>query len=262
MELSRQEYWSRLPFPSPGDLPDPEIKPWSPALQENSSPSEPSEKPHICIYLCVYHIFLSYLSIPLLMDKPNIFSVGREEITSENIFGVGGIWTVPGRMKKAWIKMKVKSLSRVQLFATPWTVAYQAPPSMGFSRQECWSGLPFPSPGIFPTQADALPSEPPGKPLTKDGSWWVMTKGKSSSRSDVSGNWLGVEVSCRVGFISRSSESWCGKGKLGTDFWSTLKMTTFSRIQPSLLRILIKDFYFYFLFFWFFLNFILFLNFT
>ena len=47
---------------------------------------------------------------------------------------------------------KVKSLSRVWHFATPWTVAYQAPPSMGFSRQECWSRLPSPSPGIFPTQ--------------------------------------------------------------------------------------------------------------
>ena len=42
--------------------------------------------------------------------------------------------------------MKVKSLSPVQLFATPWTVAYQAPPSMGFSRQEYWSGVPLPSP--------------------------------------------------------------------------------------------------------------------
>ena len=42
--------------------------------------------------------------------------------------------------------MKVKSLSRVQLLATPWTAAYQAPPSMGFSRQEYWSGLPLPSP--------------------------------------------------------------------------------------------------------------------
>ena len=40
--------------------------------------------------------------------------------------------------------------SRVQLFATPWTVAYQASPSMGFSRQEYWSGLPFPSPGDRP----------------------------------------------------------------------------------------------------------------
>ena len=67
--------------------------------------------------------------------------------------------------------MKVKSLSRVQLFATPWTVAHQAPLSMGFSRQEYWSGLPFPSPGDLPhlgieprspaLQADALTSEPP-----------------------------------------------------------------------------------------------------
>ena len=45
---------------------------------------------------------------------------------------------------------KVKSLSRVRLFVNTWTVAYQAPPSMGFSRQECWSGLPFPSPGDLP----------------------------------------------------------------------------------------------------------------
>ena len=42
--------------------------------------------------------------------------------------------------------MKVKSLSRVQLLATPWTSAYEAPPSMGFSRQEYWSGVPLPSP--------------------------------------------------------------------------------------------------------------------
>ena len=58
--------------------------------------------------------------------------------------------------------------------ATPWTVAYQASLSMGFSRQERWSGLPFPSPGDLPDpgieprspalQADALPSEPPGNP--------------------------------------------------------------------------------------------------
>ena len=71
------------------------------------------------------------------------------------------------------MKVKVKSLSRVRLFATPWTVAYQAPQSMGFSRQEYWNGLPFPSPGDLSNpgikpgspalQADALPSEPPGK---------------------------------------------------------------------------------------------------
>ena len=73
------------------------------------------------------------------------------------------------------MKVKVKSLSRVRLFETPWTVAYQAPPSMGFYRQEYWSGLPFPSPGDLPDpgikprspafQADSLTSEPPGKPF-------------------------------------------------------------------------------------------------
>ena len=71
------------------------------------------------------------------------------------------------------MSMKVKSLSCVRLFVTPWTVAYQAPPSMGFSKQKCWSGLPFPSPGDLPNpgieprspalQADTLPSEPPYK---------------------------------------------------------------------------------------------------
>ena len=45
--------------------------------------------------------------------------------------------------------MKVKSLSHVQLLATPWTAAYQASPSMGLSRQEYWSGVPLPSPGEF-----------------------------------------------------------------------------------------------------------------
>ena len=44
--------------------------------------------------------------------------------------------------------MKVKSLSHVRLWATPWTAAYQAPPSMGFSRQEYWSGVPLPSPNL------------------------------------------------------------------------------------------------------------------
>ena len=53
---------------------------------------------------------------------------------------------VASSFSNAWKwKVKVKSLSHVQLFATPWTVAHQAPPSMGFSRQEYWSGLPLPS---------------------------------------------------------------------------------------------------------------------
>ena len=77
------------------------------------------------------------------------------------------------RIFKVKVKVKVKLLSRVRLFATPWTVAHQAPPSMGFSRQEYWRGLPLPSPGDLPDpgieprsptlDADALTSEPPGK---------------------------------------------------------------------------------------------------
>ena len=73
------------------------------------------------------------------------------------------------------MEVKVKLLSGVRHFAAPWTVAYQAPPSMGFSRQEYWNGLPFPSPGDLPDpgikprspalEADALTSEPPEKIL-------------------------------------------------------------------------------------------------
>ena len=83
MGFARQECWNGLPFPSPGDLPDPGIEPRSPALQADASPSEPPGKPML-----------------LLLSR----------------------------------------FSRVRLFATPWTAAYQAPPSMGFARQECWSG--------------------------------------------------------------------------------------------------------------------------
>ena len=67
------------------------------------------------------------------------------------------------------------SLSHVRLFVTAWTAARQAALSMGFSRQEYWSGLPCPPPGDLPDpgiepaspalQVDSLPTEPPGKPL-------------------------------------------------------------------------------------------------
>ena len=75
---------------------------------------------------------------------------------------------------------EVKLLSRVQLFATPWTVVHQAPPSVGFSRQGCWSGLPFPSPGDLPD-----PGTEPGLPhcrqtlysLSHQGSPWKLPRG-------------------------------------------------------------------------------------
>ena len=71
------------------------------------------------------------------------------------------------------MKVKVKSLSHVRLFVTPWTVAYEAPPSVGFSTQEYWSGLPFLSPmhesesesevaQSCPTLSDPMDCSPPG----------------------------------------------------------------------------------------------------
>ena len=86
-------------------------------------------------------------------------SIQEEDITIVNIYALN--------------ISEVKLLSRVQLFVTPWTVAYQSPQSMEFCRQKYWSGLPFPSPGDLPNpgikprsptlQADTLLSEPPGR---------------------------------------------------------------------------------------------------
>ena len=92
-------------------------------------------------------------------------------------------------------QVKVKSLSCVRLFVTPWIVAYQAPPSMGFSRQQCWSGLPFPAPGDLPDpgiepgsptlQAEALPCEPPGKPFTSQAIGFVGGTGPTTGLSSI-----------------------------------------------------------------------------
>ena len=89
VEFPRQEYWSGLLCPPPGDLPNPGTGLSSPALQVDSLPAE----------------------APVKLNSKG--------------------------------KVKVKSISLVQLFATPWTVAHQTPPSMEFFRQEYWSGLPF-----------------------------------------------------------------------------------------------------------------------
>ena len=73
---------------------------------------------------------------------------------------------------------KGKSLSRVRLFATPWTAAYQAPPSMGFSKQKYWSGVPSPPPKFLiaaaakslqscPTLCDPIDGSPPGSPIPR-----------------------------------------------------------------------------------------------
>ena len=97
------------------------------------------------------HIFFSnknsYISWFLLYLFGAVSSESSERLSSQGI-----------------VFSKVKSLSHVRLFSTAWTVAYQARPSMGFSRQECWSGLPFPSPGDLPNPG----IEPRSPPLQAD----------------------------------------------------------------------------------------------
>ena len=108
----------------------------------------------LLIFVCMFFNFLAALS-----GMWNLSSLTRDQTCV----------LCNGKWKWKW--------SRVQLFSTPWTITYQALLSMGSSRQEYWSGLPFPSPGDIldpsskpgsPTlQADTLPSEPPGKPEMK-----------------------------------------------------------------------------------------------
>ena len=77
---------------------------------------------------------------------------------------------------------QVKWLSRVRLFVTPWTVAHQAPPSMGFSRQEYWSGLPIPSPGNFPRDWTPV-SHIPGRRFNR----WATREAKMLNTSNHQG---------------------------------------------------------------------------
>ena len=110
MGFRRQEYWSGLPFLSLGDLPNPGIEPRSPALQADALPSEPPGK-------AVVDISLSIMIISSCM------------FVAAN--GIG---------------MKVLVTQSCPTLETPWTVACPVPLSMEFSRQEYWSGLPFPFP--------------------------------------------------------------------------------------------------------------------
>ena len=118
-----------------------------------------------------------------------------------------------------WILIgsEVKSLSRVWLFATPWIVAYQAPQSMEFFRQDYWSGLPFPSPGNLPDpgiepgspalQADALPSEPPGSPFI----------GRAKAKTETPIPWPLDVKNWLIGKDPDAGKDWGQKEKRGTE---------------------------------------------
>ena len=154
MEFSRQDYWSGMPFPSPGDLPNPGIEPWFPTMQANSFDSnrqwaqiEAAASKNDIIKTQTAATAKSLQSCPTLCDPIDGSPPGSP---------VPGIlqartleWVAISFSNACKWKVKVKLLSRVRLLATPRTAAYQAPPSMGFSRQKYWSGVPLPSPTVW-----------------------------------------------------------------------------------------------------------------
>ena len=127
MGFSKQEYWSGLSCPPPGDLPNPRTKP-------------------------------TPLTSPALASR---------------LFTTRATWEDP------MLLLLLSCFSRVWLVETPWTAAYQAPPSIGFSRQEYWSGLPLPS-----------PEDPMRKgQFTETRSWLVVTCGYLTEAEDIKKRW-------------------------------------------------------------------------
>ena len=195
MEFSRQEYWSGLSFPSPGDLPDPGIEPGFTTLQADALPSEPPGKPS------TYFWAISFANIQkTLLTKLSIYDKTFQKVGIEGIYISASLllplpnpstthsepWSTYSKPWSSmwnrellvyvlilWSEVKWKLLGCAQLFVTPLTVACQALLSVGFSRQEYWNEMPFPSPGDLPNPgieprsptlwAGSLLSEPPGK---------------------------------------------------------------------------------------------------
>ena len=98
-------------------------------------------------------------------------------------------------------RKKVKSLSRVWLFVTPWTISYQAPPSMEFSKQEYWSGLPFLSPTVLYLYQSI------GYRLLQEGNIYDLEQCTSLQWKTVSWNDLQMSIIFGVGIPNRWSES-------------------------------------------------------
>ena len=133
-ELCRQDYWNGLPFSLPEDLPDPAIGLSSLALAGGFFIPETSGKP--TWYVTAAAAAKSLQSCPTLCDPIDCSPPGSHV---PGILQARTLEWVAISFSNAWKwKVKVKSLIRVQLFATPWTVAHQAPQSVEFSRQEYW----------------------------------------------------------------------------------------------------------------------------
>ena len=132
------------------------------------------------------------------------------------------------------MKVKVKSLNRVRLFVTPWTAVHQAPPSMEFSRQEYWSGLPFPSPPDLPS---------PG--IVEVNLTWVFCNLVAESNLPdtyfilslrMNSIMLQSSVQFTGSVMSDSATRWTAAHQASlsiTNSWSLLKLMSIESVMPS-----------------------------
>ena len=154
MEFSRQEYWSELLFPSPGSLPDQGLNSHLLHGQEHSLP--------LCHLGCKF--FLSQWSQGLERLWQSPFPFQTFQTTALHVREKG-----KEKLKKYTCMLSCFYL--VLLFVTPWTAAHQAPLSMGFFRQEHWSGVPLPSPLHVLTYAILTTTQARVVPLTPFYKW-------------------------------------------------------------------------------------------
>ena len=138
MGFPRQECWRGLPCPPPGDLPNPGTETASPVLQAGFLRLSSQGSPHTRLLVAAAAAAASLQSCPTLFDPINGSPPGS---AVAGILQARTLEWVAISLSNAW----KWSCSVVPNSVTPWTVAYQAPPSMGFPRQEYWSGLPLPS---------------------------------------------------------------------------------------------------------------------
>ena len=103
MGFSRQEYWSELPFPSPGDLPDPGIQPGSPALRADALTSEPPGKPIVSYLSWSSHTQLSLLfisAVPTTLQSRSVSVLFIQQTIMEHLLCVQTLWGLPAEKKK------------------------------------------------------------------------------------------------------------------------------------------------------------------
>ena len=144
MGFCRQDYWSGLPRPLPGDLPDPGIEPaslMSLALADGFFTTSATWEAHMRLLLLLLLQLSRFSHVRLCA-----WTAAHQALPSLG-FSRQEHWSgLPFPSPHMRLLLLLSRFSRVRLCATPQTAAHQAPPSLGFSRQEHWSGLPFPSP--------------------------------------------------------------------------------------------------------------------